>query len=198
MTTGTLHDLSRPIHDDMEVHPGDPGVAVARVRAIGEGDPANVSELRCGVHTGTHVDAPVHFLDGAEGVETLPLDALMGPAEVVDARSVQEVLGAPALHGLLPDAGADRVLIATGGGVGLDAEAARLLVSRGVRLVGIDGLSIGGPEAHEVLLGAGVVVLEGLRLDGVPPGRHRLTCLPLLIPGADGAPARAVLEIGAS
>jgi len=196
--SGRVLDVSRPIHAGMEIHPGDPGVGLTRVRSIAAGAPVNVSELRCGVHTGTHVDAPVHVIDGAGGVECLPLEAMVGPALVVDARDVRGGIDGPTLNALAPGGGPERLLLATGEAGALDAEAARLLVRRGVRLVGVDRLSVGGPETHDVLLRAGVVVLEGLRLDDVPPGRHHLTCLPLLLPGSDGAPARALLRIEAA
>jgi arylformamidase len=187
-------DVSRPIHGEMETYPGDPEVRIERALAIAAGDPANVTRLEMGAHTGTHVDAPVHFIEGAAGVEGLPLEALVGPVQVVDARGHRGELDAAALDALAPRDAVERLVFATSPGTELAADAARLLVGRGVRLVGIDQLSIGGAETHRVLLGAGVVILEGLDLGGAPAGSHRLVCLPLRVPGADGAPARVILE----
>jgi arylformamidase len=164
-----IFDVSLPVRTGMPVYPGDPEVRLERVSET----PA-ISRLDFGVHTGTHVDAPVHFIEGAAGADRLPLDVLIGPCEVV--------LGSGA---------AERLLIKDA--AGLDEAAARALVGQGVRLVGVDVISVGDYEAHRVLLGAGVVVLEGLDLTAVEPGSYELYCLPLKLVGSDGAPARAVL-----
>ena len=189
-----VHDVSVPIRPGMVTYPGDPTVSLERVLSISEGALANVSRLAFGVHTGTHVDAPVHFLDGAAGADALPLDVLVGPCVVVEGLDVAAV-----------PAGFDRVLFKTANSrlwdldefshdfVKLDGPAARALVERGVRLVGIDYLSIGDEEAHHVLLEAGVVGVEGLDLRGAEPGEYRLVCAPLKLVGADGAPARVLL-----
>jgi arylformamidase len=187
-------DISRRIEPGMTIYPGDPPLVMEPALSRARGDLANVTRLELGSHTGTHVDAPVHFLDGAGGVEALPLDALIGPAVVVDAGAPSGALDAAAVAALsLPD-GAERILLKGAPEDGLAGDAARALVARGVRLVGVDCLTIGDEDAHRVLLGAGVVVVEGLDLARAAPGPWRLVCLPLLIPGADGAPARAVLE----
>jgi arylformamidase len=187
-------DVSVPIRPGMITYPGDPEVRLERVSSIADGDIANLSRLDLGVHSGTHVDAPLHFVDGGASVETLPLDVLVGPCVVVDG------LDAAAVR-----RGSERVLFKTPNSrlwerdefsenfVALDGEAARALVSRGVRLVGIDYLSIGDEEAHRVLLGAGVVAIEGLDLREVEPGDYRLVCAPLKLEGAEGAPARVLL-----
>ena len=194
-------DVSVSVRPGMVVYPGDPDVMLERVSSIADGDLANVSRLDFGVHTGTHVDAPVHFVDGAPGAESLPLAALVGEAVVhgteagaIDAAVVDEV-----------EAGAERVLFKTRNSelwehdafvedyVSLTEGGARALVERGVRLVGIDYLSIGGEQAHEVLRGAGVVAIESLDLRGVEPGRYTLVCAPLKLVGSDGAPARVLL-----
>ena len=187
-------DVSVPVRPGMITYPGDPEVRLERVSSIGDGDVVNLSRLDLGVHSGTHVDAPLHFLDGGRGVETLPLDVLVGPCVVVDGLDPAAV-----------PAGAERVLFKTSNSrlweraefsedfVALDAEAARALVAAGVRLVGIDYLSIGDEEAHRVLLGAGVVAVEGLDLREVEPGEYRLVCAPLKLEGAEGAPARVLL-----
>ena len=186
-------DISRRIEPGMVIYPGDPPLAMELALSRARGDVANVTRLSLGTHTGTHVDAPAHFLDGGAGVEALPLDALIGPASVVDAGAPIGALDAAALRALdLPDR-AERLLLTCAPEDGLAGDAARLLVARGVRLVGVDCLTIGDEEAHRALLEAGVVIVEGLDLTRAAPGPWRLVCLPLLIPGADGAPARAVL-----
>jgi arylformamidase len=198
-------DISVPIRPGMIVYEGDPTVVLQRALSIADGATANVSRLDFGVHSGTHVDAPVHFIEGAAGAETLPLDVLVGPAYVVDATEVQGVLDEDALRGLALSEHAERLIFKTTNSrlwereeftpefVRLSADGARYLVGRGVRLVGIDYLSVGDEEAHVELLRAGVVPLESLDLRGVEPGEYRLVCLPLRLVGSDGAPARAVL-----
>jgi arylformamidase len=199
-------DVSVRIRGGMLHYPGDPEIRMRRVRDIGAGDSANVSELCLGAHTGTHVDAPVHFLEGTEGADALPLASLVGEAEVVDATGLPVgPIGEAALRGLeLPD-GCRRLLLKTRNSelwerdefvdefLSLDASGARYVVDRGLVLVGIDYLSIGDEDAHRVLLSSGVVPVEGLDLRGVAPGSYTLACLPLALVGCDGAPARAVL-----
>jgi arylformamidase len=186
----------------MVVYPGDPTVTLERVASLAGGDVANISRLAFGVHTGTHVDAPVHFIDGAPAVEALPLDVLVGPARVLDLTSA-EGLDAAAFDGVEL---ADRVLLKTSNSalwsldsfaddsLSLSADAARLLVDGGVRLVGIDYLSIGDEAAHGVLLAADVIPVEGLDLRAVEPGEYELICAPLKLLGSDGAPARVFLR----
>jgi arylformamidase len=199
-------DISIPIKDGMLHYAGNPPVHIKRVQSIAAGDPANVSELDMGAHTATHVDAPDHFLADGAGAEALPLEELIGPAEVVDAGAATSALDLVTLRALeLPPRGTERILFKTRNSqlwsraefthdfVRLDSEAASFLVERGARLLGIDYLSIGDADAHRVLLGAGVVCVEGLDLRGVEPGSYELVCLPLKLVGSDGAPARAVL-----
>jgi arylformamidase len=198
-------DISVPIRPGMVVYEGDPELDLERVVSIADGAAANISRLELGVHTGTHVDAPVHFIEGAAGVESLLLETLVGDAHVVDATEVEDVLDDSALHSLaLPD-DAERLLFKTRNSrlweldefshdfVRLSGSGAQYLIERGLRLVGIDYLSVGDEEAHVALLSAGVIPLEGLDLRGVEPGEYRLVCLPLRLVDADGAPARAVL-----
>jgi arylformamidase len=203
--TVEIIDISVPIRPGMVVYEGDPEVHLNRALSIADGATANVSRLDFGVHSGTHVDAPVHFIEGGGGAETLPLDVLVGPAHVVDATGVQGVLDEDALPGLALPERAERLIFKTtnsrlwerdefmGEFVRLTGDGARYLVGRGVRLVGLDYLSVGDEQAHVVLLRAGVVPLESLDLRGVEAGEYRLVCLPLRIVGSDGAPARAVL-----
>jgi len=187
-------DVSVPVRPGMIVYPGDPEVRLERVCSIEDDDGFNLSRLDLGVHSGTHVDAPLHFLEDGAAVETLPLEVLVGPCVVVDGLDAAAV-----------PRGAERVLFKTQNGrlwerdeftedfAELDGEAARALVAAGVRLVGIDYLSIGDEEAHRILLGAGVIAVEGLDLREVEPGEYRLVCAPLKLEGAEGAPARVLL-----
>jgi arylformamidase len=201
-----LIDITVPLRHGMVHYEGNPGVCFERRQSIAAGDGANVSRLDFGAHSGTHIDAPVHFLDDGAGAEEIPLEPLLGPAVVVDATGVERSLDDEAMRGLAIPAGAERVLFKTRNSklwesdeftrdfVRLDGGGARYLIDRGVRLVGIDYLSIGDHDAHVALLGAGVVAVEGLNLGAVDTGEYRLICLPLKIVGSDGAPARALLE----
>ena len=197
-----LYDVTRPIHSGMAVYPGDPEVAIEPVLSLATGAPANVSVVRLGSHTGTHVDAPAHFRDGAPGTDRLPLDVLLGPACVYEFDDVGTI-HATSLRGL--DLGAcPRALFkariqGSGATDGLTSAAAEFLVRAGVRLVGVEGESADAASAadfpaHRTLLDAGVIILEGLDLSAVPPGKYELLCLPLKISGGDGAPARVVLR----
>ncbi|HYT37857.1 MAG TPA: cyclase family protein [Acidimicrobiia bacterium] len=202
-------DISRSIGPDTPVWPGDPPVVVEPVARVAAGDPADVSRLQLGTHTGTHVDPPAHFFPGATTVDALPLDVLVGPAVVADF-SGGGPIDAGRLESQALPAGTTRLLLRTGAAGGaVTADGARWLVERGVRLVGADTLSIEAGEApecasgeageapeypvHRVLLAAGVVIVEGLDLSAAGAGRYQLVCLPLRITGGDGAPARAVL-----
>ena len=193
-----IFDVSVPVQPGMVTYPGDPTVKLERVSAIADGAVANISRLDFGVHTGTHVDAPLHFIDGAPGTDQLPVDVLVGPARVIEATSLDA-------EGLAEAELAERVLLKTSNSelwsrdefaddfVSLTEDGARLLVERGVRLIGIDYLSVGDEGAHHVLLEAGVVAIEGLDLRGVDPGEYQLVCAPLKLVGSDGAPARVFL-----
>ena len=202
-----LIDVTVPIRPGMFVYAGNPGVHLERASSIATGATSNVSRLDFGVHTGTHLDAPVHFLEDGGGAETIPLDVLNGPCVVVDATSLSDDIDAAALDRLsLPAAGeAERLIFKTPNSrlwerddftrdfIRFVESGARRMVDAGVRLVGIDYLSIGDGPAHRVFLESGVVPLEGLDLREVEPGPYRLMCLALKIVGSDGAPARAVL-----
>jgi arylformamidase len=199
---GDIIDVSVPIRPGMPTYPGDPTVAMERVSSLADGDVVNLTRVDLGAHSGTHVDAPLHFIDGAPATETLPLDVLVGPARVLDLTAAER-LDAAAFDGVEL---AERVLLKTTNSelwaresfaedaLQLDGAAAQVLVDGGVRLVGIDYLSIGDPDAHRVLLGAGVVPVEGLDLRGVEPGDYDLICAPLKLVGSDGAPARVLLR----
>jgi arylformamidase len=202
----SLLDVTIPIRNGMPVYDQNPGVRLERARSIADGDVVNISRLDLGVHTGTHVDAPVHFIDDGAGVEAIEPEVLIGEAHVVDAMSLDADITGEALESLdLPD-GAERLLFKTPNSRLWDLDTftrdfirflesgAVALLERGVRLVGIDYLSIGDEAAHRMFLGNGVVPLEGLDLRLVDPGRYRLYCLPLNLVGSDGAPARVFLE----
>jgi arylformamidase len=210
MTTSWI-DVSAPVADGMVHWPDDPPAHIERVDEIDAGDPANVSKLDMSAHTGTHFDGPVHYVPGAPGVDALDLDTLIGPARVVAIEDGQAVRAAE-LEALGPREG-ERLLLRTRnsergdwtrlpfdeGFVPIAPDAAQLLVDRGVGLVGIDYLSVGGmgddgPETHRILLGAGVVVVEGLQLGGVEPGDYEMIALPVRIDGCDGAPGRVLLR----
>jgi arylformamidase len=168
-------DVTVPVRPGMVTYPGDPAVTLERVASLANGDVVNLSRLDFGVHSGTHVDAPVHVIDGAAGAETLPLDVLIGPARVLDLTAAER-LDAAAFDGVEL---ARRILLKTRNSelwardsfaedfLALTEDGARVLVDGGVRLVGIDYLSIGDEGAHHALLGAGIVAVEGLDLRGV-------------------------------
>lgn len=205
-----IYDVSVGISPQMPVWPGDSAVKLERVREIAKGANANVSRLECGVHVGTHVDAPSHFIDGAATVETLPLNVLNGTAFVVDLPNAG-VLDAPTFESADIPQGTRRLLLKTRNSefwpgeasefktdfVGVDESGASWLVQRGIQLVGIDYLSIApykqSRPTHRVLLEADVVVVEGLDLREVGSGQYMLHCLPLKLLGSDGAPARTIL-----
>ncbi len=205
-----VYDVTLPLRPGMVVWPGDREFRLHPSVEPDADNPFTVSEMQLSVHTGTHVDAPRHIFAGREGVETLPLDVLIGPARVVDARGVPALTASVLARLDIPQV--PRLLFLTDNTVrglvhaprfhedfvAVTADGARWLVERGVRLVGIDYLSIApfdeAVEPHRVLLAAGVVVVEGLDLTNVPPGDYELLCLPMKVVGADGAPARVVLR----
>jgi arylformamidase len=205
-----IYDISLPISESLVVWPGDPPIRITQPYHLDRGDEATVTRLDMGAHTGTHVDAPAHFVPGGSGVDDLDLNVLVGPALVVDAREA-DALSADVLETLPIPPGTERVLFRTRNSdlwtrgkrkfhedfVAISEGGARWLIERGVRLVGVDYLSVAPFDAviptHRALLHAGVVAIEGLDLSGIGPGAYQLVCLPLKIVGADGAPARAIL-----
>lgn len=209
-----IYDVTVPLSNKLPTYPGDPGIEIGAWRALGKGDSANVSVVSFGAHTGTHVDAPAHFIEGASRVEAMPLDVLIGAAVVVEApENVIVIDEAFVTANVAP--GAERVLFKTRNSAfwnepepqfhsdftHLDLPAATKLRDQGAKLIGIDYLSIerfksGTHEVHLALLSQGVVILEGLNLSAVPAGKYELMCLPLRLHSelGDGAPARAVLR----
>lgn len=207
---GKIYDVSEPIRDGGLVYPGNPAIHIALQQAVARGAGANVSSVEFGSHTGTHVDAARHFFDDGQTVDQIPLETLMGPALVLEFGDDVRAVGRADLEKKGLD-GAKRVLLKTRNSgyltqdpafhqdyTYLAPDGAEFIVERGVKLVGIDYLSIeqfhsGHHLTHLTLLRAGVVIVEGLNLDGVPPALYELCCLPLKLAGVDGAPARAVL-----
>jgi arylformamidase len=204
-----IYDVSVPLRDGMPTYPGEPGAKLEHLKQISRGDSANVTTLSLGSHTGTHVDAPHHFLNGGSTVEAMPMEALIGPAQVIELTQQQHITAADLEHSAIPE-GTSRLLLKTPNSrfwddnefhtdfVGLTGAAAEWLVERGFVLVGIDYLSIErfrSPEheVHKTLLAANLVILEGLDLREVSPGPYTVACAPLKVVGADGAPARVLL-----
>jgi arylformamidase len=208
-----VHDVSLVLRPDMVTWPGEPGPKFMPLRRIAMGDTANVSLITFGNHTGTHVDPPIHFIDGANTVDNLPIDALVGPCRVVAFADSGHVTG-EWLDGANVPAGTERLLFRTRNSdrwadptaaftrdfTAIDASAARWCVEHRVKLVGVDYLSIEpqGPEkkgypVHNTLLHANVVIIEGLDLRGIAAGDYELVCAPIKLLGGDGAPARVFL-----
>ena len=206
-----IFDISLTISPDLPVWPDDPLVELELIESMDAGAHANVSRLSAGVHMGTHVDAPHHYLNDGRTIEQLPLDVLTGPCYVTQLPDGVEAINAAALDGISLPTDATRILFGSSNShfwsrgerefqedfVAVAEDGARWLVERGVRLVGVDYLSVApfrdSVPTHTVLLQAGVVVVEGLDLSAVPRGFYDLYCLPLKLLGADGAPARAIL-----
>jgi len=202
-------DVTRPIFHGMPSWPGDPEPLIERFATIGPESFCNTSKLSMSVHTGTHMDAPLHFIEGAASMDAMPLDAVIGEARVVQINDPIAVrpqeLPADLTRG-------ERILFKTRNSAELWAKpgfqrdfvyishaAAKVLAEKRVRTVGVDYLSVGGfhadmQETHLTLLGAGIWVIEGLDLSQVEPGRYEMICLPLRLQGTEGSPARAALR----
>jgi arylformamidase len=209
-----IYDVSVPLSAATPTYPGDPGIEIKPWKALANGDVANVSLIDFGLHSGTHVDAPAHFIEGGTKVDALLLQSLVGEAEVVEVPEHIKVIDENFIVANC-NRGSQRILFKTRNSsfwnnpeegfridyTYVDASAARQLVNSGVKLVGIDYLSIEGfdleeYETHHILLSQNVVILEGLDLRKVAAGFYELICLPLKIAGGsgDGAPARTILR----
>jgi arylformamidase len=209
-----IYDVSVRLSKTTPTYPGDPGIEIRNWKSLAEGDSANVSLLHIGAHSGTHVDAPAHFIEGAGRVESLPLEALIGEAQVVAVPENITTIDA-SLVAAHCQPGCERILFKTRNSnfwsgenpvfqtdfTHIDLGAAKNLVSQGAKLVGIDYLSIERfksktHEIHLALLSKGIVILEGLDLRAIDAGIYELICLPLRIAGGsgDGSPVRAVLR----
>ena len=204
-----LYDISLPVNPKTVTFPGDPTIRFHPALRLERGEVVNLTAMEMCVHTGTHFDAPWHFLDDGARTDEVPLDAFLGPALVVEIPDVMAV-GRAELE-RLPLEGVVRLLLKTRNSVllrdsvfhedftYLTKDGAEYLVSRGLRLVGIDYFSIDrfhSPDfpAHHALLRANVVIVEAVDLSAVPPGHYELLCLPMKLAGVDGAPVRAVLR----
>jgi len=206
----TLYDISLTYTEDLPTWPGDPTIQLKQISSIEDGEMANVTHLSMCAHSGTHVDDPDHFLGNGKTVESIPLELMVGPAAVVEIRAERTITAADLISAQIP-AGTKRILLKTANSevwaagnmvfqedfIAPDGEAAKYLVKLGVKVIGVDYLSVApftDPEpTHKILLKAGVLIIEGLDLSGVEPGEYTLYCLPLKIGGADGAPARVLL-----
>jgi arylformamidase len=202
-------DISVPLTDGMVNWPGDPPVAISRMRNQASGDTATVSRLDMGAHTGTHMDAPLHFISGAAGIDTMPITAGIGPCRVIELDDETSISRASIeAHEVLAG---ERILLKTRNSnqswwndpfdenfVYISADAAGYLAHQNVMTIGVDYLSVGGfhhdgVATHLALLEANIWIIEGLDLTRVRAGRYMLYCLPLKMQDGDGAPARAVL-----
>jgi arylformamidase len=210
MPTNEWIDVTWPVFQGMVHWPGDPVFEASREKSIPAGDVCNLTRMSLSAHTGTHMDAPLHFIDGGEPMEAMPIDAVAGRARVIEiddplAIGPDELAKHELKRGEI-------VLFKTRNSheyiqsptfvedfVHISAAGAKHLVERGVKTVGVDYLSIGGfktdgVECHRIILGAGIWVIEGLDLRKIEPGDYELVCLPLKLVGADGAPARAIMR----
>jgi len=203
-------DITVTLHNGMVHWPNDPSVIIKRVVDMNKGGRCNVSHLDMGSHTGTHMDAPLHFLKNGKSLDQMPLEATIGPARVIPIKD-KEMICINELKQHKIKRG-ERILFKTLNSkrcwiknsfvkefVYIPYETARYLTKIGVRTIGVDYLSVGGykkdgRQTHETLLGAGIWLIEGLNLSKVKPGRYYLICLPLKILNSDGAPARAILS----
>jgi arylformamidase len=209
-----IYDVSVPLSSATPTYPGDPGIEIESWSALANGDAANVSLINFGLHSGTHVDAPSHFIAGAAKVDSLPIDSLLGAAEVVEVPAQLDVIDREFVEANCAS-GSSRILFKTRNSsfwnnpergfredfVYIAPDAAEWLVQTGIKLVGIDYLSVerfksAGFPTHLAFLSRGVVILEGLDLRAVTAGAYELICLPLKIADGtgDGAPARVVLR----
>jgi arylformamidase len=207
---GRWIDISAPVRNGMVHWPGDPAFHIERATDQEKGDVATVSRMTLGVHTGTHMDAPLHFIRNARSIDQMPLDATIGPARVISIRDRKAIQREELLEHAI--AAGERILFKTSNSdrswksdafdedfVFISQDAARYLAGCNPRSIGVDYLSVGGfredgLETHQALLEAGIWIIEGLNLSGVEPGAYDLVCLPLKLIGSEGAPARAILR----
>jgi arylformamidase len=206
------YDISLTVSPSLPVWPGDPSIEFERTSEIEKGDQANVTRVSMGVHTGTHVDAPFHFLGGkTPTVEKLSLKVLTGRAYVLHLPDDVDAIDRKVLETMEVPPRTRRLLLRTRNSrrwaeqsstfhkdfVAITADGAEFLVEHSVKLVGVDYLSVAPFDeprpTHVTLLKAGLVIVEGLDLSQVTQGRYTLYCLPLKLAGCDGAPARAIL-----
>lgn len=204
-------DISVSVNKELPVWPGSPGAKISQLFEIGEESDANVSHISIESHTGTHIDAPLHFLKDGKTTAEIPLTDLIGECQVVSVPNTKSI-GSEILKSLPIKKGITRILFKTDNEkywnqefhsfeedyTALSPEGARYLVDQNIKLVGIDYLSIqrfrDPIDTHTVLLENEVIILETINLSKVEPGIYRLVCLPLKIEGVEGCPVRAILE----
>jgi len=204
-------DISIPVSNDTPVWDGDNGVSITRVESISKESKFNVSRIEMGVHTGTHIDAPFHMANDGVTVDQIPLNVLVGRAQIIEFPNATTVINDDCLKRVDFSNGIQRVLFKTRNSnfwetdpfsfrkdyVGINKSGARFLADLSLKLIGIDYFSISIysdlVQPHELLLQTGVVVLENIDLRGIEPGIYQLFCLPIKIQNTDGAPVRAVL-----
>jgi len=201
-------DISVRLQEGMPTWPGSAGFRISRTQSTTDGDEANVSKIEMDVHCGTHVEGPLHFIDGGAALDTLPLAFFVGRAHVTHLPNA-EAIGPDELSSVPP--GVKRLLLRTRNSdawsqqtafsrdyVALTAAGAEWIANHGIRLIGVDYLSVqrwgDDPETHRILMRAGVAILEGINLSAVAPGEYHLTCLPLALADAEASPVRAILE----
>jgi arylformamidase len=205
-----IYDVSLPISPELPTWPGDPTISIERVSKIEDGSDANVTRLAIGAHTGTHIDAPWHFLKDGSLIEDISLKVLTGRVYVLELPAVDLITAQVLEEAEIPPR-TRRIIFKTTNSelwhhepprfhtdfVAVSADGAQYLVDRGVKLVGIDYFSIAPfdnlVDTHQILLRAGIVIVEGLDMTEVSQGRYALYCLPLNLIGVEGAPARVIL-----
>ena len=208
-----IFDITHTLTSKIAMWPGSDQPQLNRVMSIKDGEVCNLTELALSAHTGTHLDAPLHFIDDGDPVEDLDLNTLIGPAQVIEFPADIDMISLSDIESAGIDESTTRLIIKTRNSakweddpttfnedyVAIAPEAAKWIVARGIKLVGIDHLSVAPfredylVETHVILLGAGVIAVEGLRLAEIEPGKYQLICLPPKLEGSDGAPCRAVL-----
>ncbi len=203
-------DISVPVFTGMAFWPDNPPIEIEYVMSMERGDPCNVSKISLGAHTGTHMDAPLHFIKGGKSIDEMPLTATIGEARVIAIEDTESIKVAELERHEIQEG--ERILFKTINStqawaqktfvkdfVFIEPEAAQYLAEKKIQTVGVDYLSVGGfyrggPETHRALLGAGIWVIEGLNLSQVTPGNYELLCLPIKFAGIEGGPARAILR----
>jgi arylformamidase len=209
MINGDWIDITMPILNNMVHWPGDTKIVVNRINSIRTGDDCNLTNISFSAHTSTHMDAPLHFIDNAKDISTLPFNAVIGRAKVIEIKDNRSIkLEELKAHNIEEN---DRILFKTCNSsidwsmkdfisdyVFLTTEAAKYLAEKRIMTIGIDYLSIAGlnntEEVHKILLSSEIWIIEGLSLNGISEGLYDLICLPINIIGSDGAPARAVVK----
>ncbi len=204
-------DISVDISENMVLWEGDAGVKARRVMTLAKGDAYNLTRLYMSVHQGTHIDAPLHFLENGNSTDHFPLEAMVGPVQVVQVDDSIDLITKTVLERCAIRTDCKRILFKTRNSkywkngdrtfhkdyCGINSDGARYLAGLGLRLVGMDYLSVSPmsdlEEPHRILMRKGVVILETLNLSEVTPGMYNLYCLPLKLVGTEGSPARVIL-----